>query len=126
LWHAITTLWVATMHMGKPQLPEQPLPDVLDWTYTGNKMHPTQKSVHVLMPLIEAFTRTGDLVLDPFAGSGSTCIAAAQLGRRTIGIEIDEAHHRTASRRLAAHAAKAGMPATPAGIGGGLEILHQR
>jgi adenine-specific DNA-methyltransferase len=94
---------------GKPRLPEKPVPDVLDWTYTSNKLHPTQKSVHVLQPLIEAFTQPGDLVLDPFAGSGSTCVAALYLGRRTIGIEIDEEHHKMASRRLAAHAAKTGL-----------------
>ena len=56
---------------GKPRLPESPLPDVLEWIYTHNKLHPTQKSVHVLTPLIESFTRPGDIVFDPFAGSGS-------------------------------------------------------
>ena len=93
---------------GKPPLPKKPVPDVLDWTYTSNKLHPTQKSVRVLAPLIEAFTKPGDLVLDPFAGSGSTCVAALHLGRKTLGIEIDPEHHKMASRRLAALAEKAG------------------
>jgi site-specific DNA-methyltransferase (adenine-specific) len=72
----------------------------MDWTYTGNKFHPTQKSIHILKPLIEAFTAPGQLVLDPFAGSGSTCVAAQRTGRRYIGVELDPTHHRTASARL--------------------------
>ena len=56
---------------GEPNLPAHPVPDVLDFPYTGNRLHPTQKPVGALMPLIAAFTRPGDLVLDPFCGSGS-------------------------------------------------------
>jgi len=74
---------------GNPALPATPLPDVMDWTYTGNKLHPTQKSIHILKPLIEAFTNPGDLVFDPFAGSGSVCVAAQRAGRRHVGIELD-------------------------------------
>jgi site-specific DNA-methyltransferase (adenine-specific) len=85
---------------GNPPMPAAPLPDVMDWTYTGNKLHPTQKSIHILKPLIEAFTKPGDLVLDPFAGSGSTCVAAHRAGRRFIGIELDSAHYQTATARL--------------------------
>jgi DNA modification methylase len=87
---------------GNPPFPASPLPDVMDWTYTGNGFHPTQKSVHILKPLIEAFTAPGQLVLDPFAGSGSTCVAAHSLSRRYIGIELDPAHHKTAGARLEA------------------------
>ena len=87
---------------GNPAFPASPLPDVMDWTYTGNKLHPTQKSIHVLKPLIETFTKPCDLVLDPFAGSGSTCVAARRTGRQFIGIELDAAHHQTATARLAA------------------------
>src|SRR5690606_7836522 len=43
----------------------------------------------------------GDIVLDPFSGSGSTLAAAQQLGRNWIGVELDSRHHETASRRLA-------------------------
>jgi|TARA_A100001391_G_scaffold65878_6_gene41533 site-specific DNA-methyltransferase (adenine-specific) len=86
---------------GNPALPEHPIPDVLDFPYTGNKLHPTQKPVEALRPLIEAFTKPGDLVLDPFCGSGSTLAAAQKLGRDWTGIELDSDHHRTASKRLA-------------------------
>jgi site-specific DNA-methyltransferase (adenine-specific) len=80
--------------------PSQPIPDVLDWTYTGNRLHPTQKPVESLTPIIAAFCRPGDLVLDPFCGSGSTLVAARAAGCSYLGIELDADHHRTASERL--------------------------
>lgn len=86
---------------GNPAFPASPPPDVMDWTYTGNKLLPTQKSIHVLKPLIESFTLPGQIVLDPFAGSGSTCVAAKRTGRDYIGIELDGTHHQTATTRLA-------------------------
>ncbi len=85
---------------GKPALPSLPLPDVLPWQYTGNGLHPTQKPVGVLQPLVEAFTKPGDVVLDPFAGSGSTCFAAAAAGRRYVGIELDAKYYGAAKQRL--------------------------
>lgn len=90
---------------GNPAFPAAPLPDVMDWTYSGNKFHPTQKSIHVLKPLIEAFTNPGHLVLDPFAGSGSTCVAAHRTGRDYIGVELDPKCHAIARQRLACHGA---------------------
>ncbi len=82
--------------------PALPVPDVLDWSNTGNVLHPTQKPVSVLKPLIAAFSPPGGLILDPFCGSGSTLVAAKELGRAYLGIEIDAGHHATATRRLAA------------------------
>lgn len=52
------------------------------------KIHPTQKSIHVLRNLIEIFTDVGDVVIDPVAGSGVTLLAAEQLGRPSYGFEI--------------------------------------
>jgi len=85
---------------GDPALPERPIPDVLEWQYTGNKLHPTQKPVGSLKPLIEAFCPAGGVVLDPFAGSGSTLVAAKETGRQYLGIELDRRHWATAQRRL--------------------------
>jgi site-specific DNA-methyltransferase (adenine-specific) len=90
---------------GYVQPPASPLPDVIDWTYTGNRLHPTQKPIGVLQPLIKAFSQPGSLVLDPFCGSGSTLVAARKSDRRFIGIELDATHHTTATRRIHSGAA---------------------
>ncbi|HHS9111022.1 TPA: DDE-type integrase/transposase/recombinase, partial [Escherichia coli] len=52
---------------GRPRLPQNPLPDVLGWKYSGNRHHPTEKPVTSLQPLIESFTHPNAIVLDPFA-----------------------------------------------------------
>ena len=54
----------------------------------------------MLKPLIEAFSAEGELVLDPFCGSASTLVAAHQLGRKYLGIELDPEYFRIASQRL--------------------------
>ncbi|WP_273974747.1 MULTISPECIES: DNA methyltransferase [Serratia] len=100
---------------GRPPLPAQPPADVQLWEYTGNRHHPTEKPVSILQPLIETFTPPGAIVLDPFAGSGSTCVAAFQAGRRYIGIELLEQYHAIGRQRLAdlQRAAVAGATRTP-------------
>ena len=67
----------------------------------GDLSHPNEKPVDLLGRLIEATTEGGDLVVDPFAGSGSTLYAAKRLGRRYLGIEIDEKYVQIANSRLA-------------------------
>lgn len=86
---------------GFPSKPESTIGDVLDWTYSGNKLHPTQKPISALLPLVETFSRKGDIVLDPFAGSGSSLVAAKLLGRKYFGIEMSADYHAIASNRLA-------------------------
>src|ERR1700677_3382232 len=86
---------------GKPPLPKQPVADVIDMPYSGNKLHPTQKPVEPLAQLIRSFTLPGELVLDPFAGSGSSCAAALLTGRKYLGIELDAEYLKQASARLA-------------------------
>lgn len=85
---------------GYPQEPMKPIGDVIHWKYTGNKLHPTQKPVSVLAPLVEAFSPRNGVVLDPFAGSGSSLVAAKRLGRGYLGIELDARYHSTAVTRL--------------------------
>jgi len=62
------------------------------------KLHPTQKSVLLLKKLIELFTDEGDVVIDPVAGSGSTLIAAQQLGRKAYGFEIKKDFFNSATK----------------------------
>lgn len=86
---------------GRPAKPAHPLDDVRPWEYSGNVTHPTEKAVSVLLPLIRSFSRPGDLVLDPFSGSGSTLVAAALSGRRSLGIDLEARYVELARRRLA-------------------------
>lgn len=76
--------------------------NIIDWendTKSGKnkKIHPTQKPVKLLKKLINIFTDEGDVVIDPVAGSGSTLIAAMDLGRKAYGFEIDKTFYRKAS-----------------------------
>ena len=85
---------------GSPRPPKPALSDVLPWEYSGNKLHPTQKPLAALLPLVETFSAPGSLVLDPFAGSGSTLLAARMRDREFLGIELDAEYHALAQRRL--------------------------
>jgi adenine-specific DNA-methyltransferase len=85
---------------GSPPRPPEPLPDVLPWEYTGNKHHTNEKPVIAIRPLIETYSTPGDIVLDPFAGSGTTGLAAKICGRRFILIEKVRHCCQVAERRL--------------------------
>ena len=67
------------------------------------KQHPAQKPVGVLRWLVGLTTRPGEFVVDPFCGSGTTGIAATQLGRRFLGIETNTDYLELAGRRIAAY-----------------------
>lgn len=67
----------------------------------GSAVHPTQKPEGIVRPLIEYACPPGGIVLDPFAGSGSTGLAARQIGLRAILIEKDAEYVEAAARRLA-------------------------
>jgi len=87
---------------GRPPKPEEPISDVLHWQYTENKLHPAQKPVSVLVPLVEAFSKPDGIVLDPFCGSGSSLVAAIKTSRQFLGIEIDPMYAQLSRSRLAA------------------------
>lgn len=65
------------------------------------QVHPTQKPVPLLEWLVKTYTNEGDLVLDPFVGSGSTGLACKNLNREFVGVEKDETYFRLAGERLA-------------------------
>ena len=70
------------------------------WSMPENTAHPTQKPEKLLAKIILASSSAGDLVLDPFAGSGTTCVAAKKLDRRYMGIEIEKQYCVWAEQRL--------------------------
>ena len=70
------------------------------WSMAENTAHPTQKPEKLLAKIILASTRENDLILDPFAGSGTTAVAAKKLNRDYIGIERDENYCLLAEKRL--------------------------
>jgi len=62
--------------------------------------HPTQKPLELLRRILLASSNPGDLILDPFMGSGTTGVAAVQLKRKFVGIELDSIYINTAIKRL--------------------------
>ena len=70
------------------------------WSMPENTDHPTQKPEKLLAKIILASSRAGDLVFDPFNGSGTTTVVAKKLGRQYLGIEIDETFCCLAHKRL--------------------------
>jgi len=65
-----------------------------------SRLHPTQKPIGLLRKIIPDTTCVGDIIYDPFLGSGSTAIASEHLGRKCIGIEIDETYVSVVLQRL--------------------------
>lgn len=87
------------------------------WTYNTVKGsqrpdHPCPKPLPLMLELVDLFTDYGDLILDPFMGSGTTLVAAKEGGRRAIGIELEEKWCEGAKRRLESTAYKPGLFST--------------
>lgn len=75
--------------------------------------HPTEKPASLMREILLDFTNFGDMVLDPFMGSGTTGVAAVKLGRKFIGVEIDPTYFEVACLRIAAAYAEPDMFAAP-------------
>ena len=84
-------------------------------TFRERRGHPCQMPEAVLRRIVSVASDPGDLVLDPFAGSGTTLAAAHDLDRRYFGVELSEEYHRAIEERLRAAkpAAKSSRPARP-------------
>jgi len=65
-----------------------------------NKVHPTEKPIELIIPIIKACSKTGDIIFDPFSGSGSTAVAALNTGRFFIGIEKEPKYCDIARKRV--------------------------
>ena len=70
-----------------------PQPDTTD--------HPTAKPLSIMERMVESTTNVGDTILDPFAGSGATLVAAKNLGRKAVGVELDEKYCEVIAKRCA-------------------------
>lgn len=81
--------------------PELAVPNIIRTMPDDNTLHPTTKPVDLVAHFIHWHTKPGDMVLDPFMGSGTTLRAAKDLGRRAIGIELEEKYCEIAAERLA-------------------------
>ena len=93
---------ILALEKGKPVYHSRGFANVLTHTRAlSNREHPHKKPVEILCPLIAHATAPGDLVIDPFAGSGSTGVAAVQLGRDFIGIECAYKYVQVARARVA-------------------------
>ena len=66
-----------------------------------NGFHPNEKPLKLMYYLMKTFSNDNSIILDPFMGSGTTLVAAKELGRKAIGIEIEEKYCEIAVRRLA-------------------------
>ena len=64
------------------------------------KFHPTTKPLDLMLWVIRNYTNEGDAIFDPFMGSGTTGVAAVQLGRNFIGCEINPDYFATAEKRI--------------------------
>jgi len=70
------------------------------WSMPENTEHPTQKPEKLLAKIILASTNKGQVVFDPFLGSGTTSVVAKKLGRRYVGVEMDEKYAAIAEKRI--------------------------
>ena len=88
--------------LGAPEYHDKGTPNVLrvPRVSADDREHQTQKPIALLQPIIRVVSPVGGVVLDPFCGSGSTLVAARDIGRRAIGVERDEAYCEIAARRL--------------------------
>ncbi|MBX7136133.1 MAG: hypothetical protein K1X67_25970 [Fimbriimonadaceae bacterium] len=86
---------------GSPKRPARAETDILEWQHPRPQVHPNEKPFNAICRIVGMYTSEDSLILDPFAGSGTTLAAARKLGRRAVGIEIDERHCENAALKLA-------------------------
>lgn len=74
--------------------------DVLEYGPDPIKLHPTQKPLELMRYMVRTYSNPGDIVLDPFMGSGTTAVACVLEKRNFIGFEMDEEYFNSANKRL--------------------------
>ena len=100
--------WSPVLVYGKVKFPVDSIKlHAIQHAYPKGFLHPSPKPKALLTWLVDKATRPGDLILDPFCGSGTTGVACVQTGRRFIGIEIDPGYADIARARIAKAAEQA-------------------
>jgi len=101
-WYMKNAEYVLFMRKGKAKAINEPGSKTIQCANNiiGRKQHPTEKPTELLEKYIRNSSKPGDIVMDPFMGAGSTCIASRNTGRRYIGLEIDEQYFEIAEKRL--------------------------
>lgn len=80
--------------------PQGPWQNAFNGDVMGRRWHPYQRPLANVMHYVEAFSKSGDLVIDPFLGSGTTAVACVKLGRRFVGCDNDPAALQATRDRL--------------------------
>lgn len=105
---------VVDVTAGNPRPPQRrDVGNVIDCAPIRSKLHPTEKPQHLLRTLLSVVAAPGGVVLDPFAGSGATLLAARDLGAKAIGIEIDERYCEITATRLQQEASLTAVALAP-------------
>ena len=94
------TEFILFMHKGRRLIRGKRDSNVLEFKRTRNELHPSQKPVDMLEYMIEKFSDSGNLIVDPFMGSGSTGVACVNTNRKFIGIEKDDKYFEIAEKRI--------------------------
>ncbi len=94
------TEFIIFAQKGKRKINGKRTENIFKFSKTGNELHPTQKPVDLIEHLIEKFTSEGDIILDPFMGSGTTGVAAIKNKRDFIGIELDAEYFKISEKRI--------------------------
>lgn len=76
------------------------VPNIISQMPSRVREHPNEKPLELIRGLVDTHSNIGDIILDPFMGSGTTGVAAVNLGRKFIGIEIEEKYFDIACRRI--------------------------
>jgi site-specific DNA-methyltransferase (adenine-specific) len=85
---------------GNPKKPANAISDVVDWRRVSKAEHPNQKPLGAITTLVAGFAAEPSRLIDPFCGSGTTLVAARDLGHQAIGIEVEERYCEIAAKRL--------------------------
>lgn len=100
VWQVKGTGWTWNAGGYRPNVFEGPVVSGFRSANGENREHPTQKPMWLMDELVSLHTKPGDTILDPFSGSGTTLVAAKRLGRRAVGVEMNEEYAEAAARRL--------------------------